>query len=90
MLIGNRPIWFGSRIGYTVYEPTRVEARIKSMTGEIIAVFQEGEKQAGQYALPFDGTYNGVPLAGYYTFELFFGDEYAAKYRMVALPETES
>ena len=89
MFIGEWPVWFGSTIRYTVYQTTRVEARVIGVTGEIILVLQEGEKQPGQYTLPFDGTYGGSPLAGYYTFELYFGDEYAAKYQMVALPITQ-
>jgi hypothetical protein len=89
MLIGEWPVWFGSTIGYTVYQPTQIEARVISVTGEIILVLQEGEKQPGQYTLPFDGTYHGTPLGGYYTFELYFGDEYAAKYQMIAVPVTQ-
>lgn len=86
MRIGTHSIWFGSTIGYTVYQTTKVEARFLSVSGEIILVLQEGEKQPGQYTLPFDGTVNGGPMAGFYTFELYFGDDYAAKYRMVVIP----
>jgi len=89
MRIGEWPLWFGTTIRYTVYQPTRVEARVISVTGEITAVLQEGIKQPGQYTLPFDGNYHGAQYAGYYTFELYFGDEYAAKYEMIAIPATQ-
>jgi hypothetical protein len=90
MMIGKRPIWFGSTISYTVYKPSKVEARFLSVSGEIILVLQEGEKQPGQYTLPFNGTVDGGPMAGFYTFELYFGDDYAAKYRMVVNPIDQS
>ena len=77
-LIGDSPT-----ISYTVYEPTVVEARLLSGSGEIILIFRQGEQQPGQYTLPWDGTYEGTPFAGFYTFELYFGDEYAAKYPMI-------
>ncbi len=86
MLIGENPIWFGSSLGYTVYQTSRVEARIMTAAGEIVLIFNQGDQQPGQYTLPFDGTRDGSPLAGYYTFELYFGDEYAAKYQMIANP----
>lgn len=89
MLIGEWPLWFGTTIRYTVYQPTRVEARVLSATGEITAVIEEGIKQPGQYTLPFDGNYHGAQYAGYYTFELYFGDDYAAKYEMIAVPATQ-
>jgi uroporphyrinogen-III decarboxylase len=86
MMIGKHSVWFGSTIGYTVYQPTKVEARFLSVSGEIVLVLKEGERQPGQYILPFDGTVNGGSMAGYYTFELYYGDDYAAKLRMVVIP----
>ncbi|MBI5867367.1 MAG: hypothetical protein HZB43_03625 [candidate division Zixibacteria bacterium] len=80
------PVWVGSSISYTVYTPVTVEGRILSVTGEIILVLQEGVKQPGLYTLPFDGHYHGSPLAGFYTFELYFGDDFAFKSQMVAMP----
>lgn len=82
-LIGESPAWLGNTISYTVSEPTVVEARLLSGSGEIILIFRQGEQQPGQYTLPWDGTYEGSPFAGFYTFELYFGDEYAAKFPMV-------
>lgn len=83
---GNAAAWMGNTISYTVYEPTVVEARLLSGSGEIILIFRQGEQQPGQYTLPWDGTYEGAPFAGLYTFELYFGDEYAAKLPIVVNP----
>jgi hypothetical protein len=85
-LIDDQAVWMGDIIRYTVYEPTVVEARILSASGEIILIYREGELAPGQYTLMWDGTVDGSPLAGYYTFELYFGDEYAAKFPMVVNP----
>ena len=85
-LIDDLPVWMGDVLRYTVYEPTVVEARIVNISGEILLIYREGERLAGQYTLPWDGTVEGSPLVGLYTFELYFGDEYAAKYPMVVNP----
>lgn len=79
---GRRPIWMGPFIRYTVYAPTTVEARIYALAGELITVIPMGPKEPGQYTVPFDGTMdNGVIVfEGKYLFELYFGDEYAAKF----------
>jgi hypothetical protein len=79
---GRRPIWMGPVIRYTVYEKTRVEARISALTGELILVMPIGEQDPGVYTLPWDGTmeHGLVTFEGKYFFELFFGDEYAAKF----------
>ena len=82
-LIGDVPVWMGDTISYTVYEPTVVEARFLSASGEIILRYRQGEQAPGQYTLPWDGTYEGSPFVGLYKFELYFGDEYAAKYVML-------
>ena len=82
-LMGDSAAWMGDTIRYTVYEPTVVEARFLSASGEIILIYRQGEQAPGQYTLPWDGTYEGSPFGGYYTFELYFGDEYAAHYAMV-------
>lgn len=83
---GEWPIWVGTTISYTVFEPVRVEGRVLSATGEIIAVLQEGVKQPGVYTLPFDGNYHGAQLAGYYSFELYFDDDFAFQSQLVAIP----
>ena len=85
-LIGEIPVWMGDKIGYTVYETTQVEARFLSAAGEIILIYREGERVPGQYVLPWDGTAEGSPFGGYYTFELYFGDEYAAAYTIIVNP----
>jgi len=85
-VIGDSAAWMGNQIRYTVYSPSVVEARLLSGSGEIISIFRLGEQAPGQYTLPWDGTYEGSPFAGYYTFELYFGDEYAAKFPMVVGP----
>jgi len=85
-LIGEIPVWMGDKIGYTVYEPAVVEARFLSASGEIMLIYREGERAPGQYMLPWDGTVDGSPFAGFYSFELYFGDEYAAKHQMIVNP----
>lgn len=82
-LVGTRrPIWMGPVIRYTVYETTNVEARVSSLTGELVLILHVGEQQPGQYTLPWDGTTDEgtVTFEGKYQFELFFGDEYAANF----------
>ncbi len=86
LFVDQWPVWVGSSISYTVYTPVNVEGRILSATGEIILVLQEGVKQPGLYTLPFDGHYHGTPLGGFYTFELYFGDDFAFQSQMVAIP----
>lgn len=83
---GRRPIWMGPVIRYTVHQPTIVEARITSLTGELIIVMPLGLQQPGQYTLPWDGTADEglATFDGKYHFELFFGDEYAAKFWFMA------
>jgi len=83
---GRRPIWMGPVIRYTVYEKTTVEARISGLTGELILVMPIGEQEPGQYTLPWDGTMDDglVTFDGKYYFELFFGDEYGAKFWITA------
>ena len=83
---GRRPIWMGPVIRYTVYEKTTVEARISGLTGELILVMPIGEQEPGQYTLPWDGTMDAglVTFDGKYYFELFFGDEYGAKFWITA------
>ncbi len=85
-MMGDAAAWMGSSISYTVYEPTVVEARLLSGSGEIILIYRQGLQAPGQYTLPWDGTYEGSPFAGIYTFELYFGDEYAAKFPMAVIP----
>jgi hypothetical protein len=85
-MIDDFPVWMGDTISYTVYEPTVVEARLLSPSGEIILLYRQGEQGPGQYTLPWDGTYEGSPFAGLYKFELYFGDEYAAKHLMLVNP----
>ena len=85
-LIDDLPVWMGDTISYTVYEPTVVEARFLSASGEIILIYREGEQGPGQYTLPWDGTSDGSLFGGLYKFELYFGDEYAAKYVMLVNP----
>lgn len=79
-------VWMGDQIRYTVTETTTVEARLLSIRGEIILLFQLGEQQPGQYTLPWDGTKDGSPFAGMYTFELYYGDDTAAKFRFAVRP----
>ena len=82
-LVGTRrPIWMGPVIRYTVHETTNVEARVSSLTGELVLILHVGEQQPGQYTLPWDGTTDEglVTFEGKYQFELFFGDEYAANF----------
>ena len=83
---GRRPIWMGPVIRYTVYQPTVVEARISSLTGELIIVMPLGLQQPGQYTLPWDGTADEglATFDGKYQFELFFDEEYAAKFWFIA------
>jgi hypothetical protein len=89
MLIGRSMVWMGNTVGYTVYETTRVEARINGITGETISIFRLGEQTPGRYLLPWDGTYHGqTAFAGRYDFELFFGEEYAVKFVFLARPVT--
>jgi hypothetical protein len=85
---GRRPIWMGPVIRYTVYEKTTVEARISALTGELVLVMPLGEQEPGQYTLPWDGTTDGglATFDGKYFFELFFGDEYATKFWLIAKP----
>ena len=85
-LIGDIPVWMGDTLRYTVYETTVVEARFLSASGEIIMILTEGERAPGQYTLPWDGTTHGAPFAGFYSFELYFGDDYAAHYPMIVNP----
>lgn len=85
-LVGEIPVWMGNTIRYTVYETTQVEARFLTPAGEIIMILPEGERAPGQYTLPWDGTVDGAQFAGFYTFELYFGDEYAAKSSIVVNP----
>jgi hypothetical protein len=85
-MIGEYPIWLGDTIRYTVYETVRVEARFLTPGGEIILIYRRGEQAPGQYTLPWDGTVEGSPMVGYYTFELYFGDEYAADLLIVVKP----
>ena len=85
MLIGRTMVWMGNTVGYTVYETTRVEARINGISGETISIFRLGEQEPGQHILPWDGTYHGTSaFAGRYEFELFFDDEYAVKFVFLA------
>ncbi len=84
--IGETPAWIGDRIHYTVYETAKVESRFLSATGEIMLLLPVGEQTPGQYTVPWDGTVDGAPMAGFYTFELYFGDEYAAKYSLIVSP----
>jgi hypothetical protein len=80
------PVWIDSSIRYTVYDSTRVEARVLNVSDEIVLDLKEGLKAPGVYTLPFDGTLHGSPLAGLYKFELYFGDDYAAKCNIVVMP----
>jgi hypothetical protein len=86
VMIGDHPIWLGDAIRYTVYETVRVEARFLTPAGEIILIHRGGEQAPGQYTLPWDGTVEGAPMAGFYKFELYFGDEYAADLSVVVRP----
>lgn len=83
---GRRPIWMGPVIRYTVYEKTTVEARVISLTGELVLIMTLGEQDPGQYTLPWDGTTDDglATFEGKYQFELFFGDEYAATFWFIA------
>lgn len=82
---GRRPIWMGPVIRYTVYETTKVEARISGLTGELILVLNLGEQPPGVYTLPWDGTLEGgSAFDGKYHFELFFGDDYACQFWFIA------
>lgn len=83
---GRRPIWMGPVIRYTVHKPSNVEARISGLTGELILVLPLGVQQPGQYTLPWDGTADDglATFDGKYQFELFFDDEYAAKFWFIA------
>lgn len=89
-VIGRTTVWMGDRIRYTVYERTRVEARINGMAGDLITLLRIGEQEPGQYTLPWDGTYHGAPFAGRYEFELFFGVEYAAHFWFLCRPQEPS
>ena len=86
LVIGEIPVWIGNEIRYTVTETVPVEARIMTASGEIIVLLKLGEKDPGQYTLPWHGAAMGAPLAGSYTFELYYGDEYAAKFPMIVAP----
>jgi hypothetical protein len=88
--IGRVPIWMGDRIRYTVDERTRVEARISGVSKELLLVLRIGEQEPGQHTLPWDGTYHGAPFAGRYEFELFFGEEYAARFWFLCKPLTQA
>ncbi|HWO56813.1 MAG TPA: FlgD immunoglobulin-like domain containing protein [bacterium] len=85
---GRRPIWMGPFIRYTVYATTTVEARIYGLSGELITVISIGPQEPGQYTVPFDGTLdNGaIVFDGKYLFELYFGDDYAAKFWFICRP----
>jgi hypothetical protein len=76
----------GDQIRYTLKDPAKVEARFLSIGGEIILLLPIGEQQPGQYTVPFDGTMHGAPFAGLYGFELYYGDEYAAKLILAIRP----
>jgi hypothetical protein len=78
----------GDQIRYTLAEPASVEARFLSISGEIILLLPIGQQEPGQYAVPFDGTKDGAPFAGLYLFELYFGDDYAAKLNIAVRPLT--
>ncbi|MEW5700998.1 MAG: hypothetical protein AB1792_02040 [Candidatus Zixiibacteriota bacterium] len=86
--VGYHTIWAGDRFRYTVYDSTNVEARINGMTGELILILPIGRQGPGQYTLPWDGTMHEgtVPFAGKYQLELFFGEEYAAKFWFLCRP----
>lgn len=88
---GRRPIWLGPVIRYTVHEATTVEARISALSGELVLVMPLGLQQPGQHTLPWNGTTDdGLSIfEGKYFFELFFGDEYAAKFWIMS-KSTES
>lgn len=87
IMVGPHPIWAGSNFGYTVYQPSQVEMRVSTMTGELIIIMPIGLKQPGRYMLPWDGTYQGIAaLAGRYEFELFFDHEYAAHFWFLSRP----
>lgn len=90
IMIGQTGAWMGNSISYTVYEPTVVEARFLSGSGEIILICRQGLQAPGQYTLPWDGAYEGSPFAGLYKFELYFGDEYAAQFPMIVRPMPKS
>ena len=88
VMVGEIPVWMGNTIRYSVFETTLVEARFLTPAGEIIMILPEGERAPGQYTLPWDGTRDGSQFVGFYTFELYFGDEYAAKLSIVVNPNT--
>ena len=87
---GRVPVWMGNRIRYTVDERTQVEARISGISKELLAVLRLGEQEPGQHTLPWDGTYHGAPFAGRYEFELFFGEEHAARFWFLCRPLAQS
>lgn len=84
--IGDQAVWMGNRIRYTVYETTAVEARFLTPSGEIIILMPLGEQEPGQYTLPWHTHPVASAMAGFYTFELYFGDEYAVNTRIVVTP----
>lgn len=88
ILFGDTAAWMGDQIRYTLTEPASVEARFLSISGEIIVLLPIGQQAPGQYTVPFDGTKDGSPFAGLYQFELYFGDEYAAKFHIAVRPLT--
>ncbi|HUU45653.1 MAG TPA: hypothetical protein VM118_07955 [Acidobacteriota bacterium] len=89
-VFGRSTVWMGDRIRYTVYERTRVEARINGMAGDLLTLLRIGEQEPGQYTLPWDGTFHGAPFAGRYEFELFFDVEYAAHFWFLCRPKEPS
>lgn len=88
--IGEIGIWMGDEIRYSVPETSVVEARMLTVSGEIIVLLQMGEQSPGQYTLPWHGLAHRAPMAGLYTFELYFGDEYAAQFQIAVVPEGSS
>lgn len=87
ILLGKTMVWMGDRFHFTLYEPARVEARINSMLGEVLDIMRLGPMQPGQHTLPWDGVYQGGSVyAGKYEFELYFDDEYAARFWFFCRP----
>ncbi|GAB4322558.1 MAG: hypothetical protein Kow0074_14200 [Candidatus Zixiibacteriota bacterium] len=85
-MIGEQPVWLGNRIRYTVYETCNVEARFITPSGEIIILLQLGEQEPGQYTLPWHTDPIAAAMAGLYTFELYFDDDYAVKTTIAVMP----
>lgn len=87
ILLGRTMVWMGDRFHFTLYEPARVEARINSMLGEALDIMRLGPMQPGQHTLPWNGVYQGQSVyAGKYEFELYFDDEYAARFWFFCRP----